>query len=208
MGKTGGCRVGVAICLFMLSLIAGQSARATPVTYRLDDASFSFLPFGSSVTATVDLTGTFVLDPVAQIFTDVNVTLSGLPPAYALLNDTFNTILFSFFSSQQFDAVNAPNDDELVLHFLDTFDTIGPNPLLSVGLTCQTCPGNGTGSLSVTGSADPIPEPGSLGLVMTAVLAWIALVIRRRTEFSAKAATPRSCLSKTAGARLVLNTSR
>jgi len=169
-----------ALVLMLGSIFSPGPATASLITYELDGASFSFFPVNSSVLATVDMTGTFVVDVTVlpQVFVAVDITLSGLPPGYTLLNDNFNSILNSY------DFLNAPDDDTLIVQFLNAhgFDPGLASPLLDVTLTCQACPGAGIFTQSVTGSADPVPEPSSLILIFTALgtLLVSALVARRR----------------------------
>jgi hypothetical protein len=87
------------------------------VTYKFVDASANF-SFPGPVTATADITGTFVLDSTTQTITSVDINLSGLPSFLTGWNSNYATVGNSFWTStpNQFIATNA-SGDQLRLSF-------------------------------------------------------------------------------------------
>jgi hypothetical protein len=71
----------------LASSTIAAAAADTIVTYEFVGASANF-SFPGPVTATADITGTFVVDDTTQTITSVNINVSGLP---AFLIPNWNT---------------------------------------------------------------------------------------------------------------------
>jgi hypothetical protein len=148
------------------------------MVYEFEGASATFSPsLGNPFSATIGITGTFEIDPIAQTVVGIDANLSGLPAQLSSWS-TFNNIQASFWDSMQFLATDVPHDDGFQPHFSDAFGGNIPNPLYQVTLWTQQW--GPVDTLSVAGTVDPVPNPEPNELPAMALLTafWVTRKLR------------------------------
>ena len=169
----------IAVCALVLSV--GAANASTLVTYKFVDATANFTfdePSNPSYPATLDIHGFFQVNPVTQTVVSIDVWLSGLPSFLSSWNTSYPTILDSFWTSQQFLAVDSDGNNGFQPHFLNSGDGRELDPLISVLLYTQQW--GPVYDVSVTGgvveiAATPLPAAFTLfatGLGALGLLAW------------------------------------
>lgn len=163
--------VGKLGALVLVALyLAVQPAAAGPLTYTLSNATAIFSQ------GTVDLSGTFTIDPQTGNPSNIDVTATGPLPPLAQSPDVFTNPLTNGSASI---IVTDSSSDQLTFIF-NQFLTNAP-AILTFEEIDYTTTTQAFGTSSTTGSANVgVPEPASLAIFVSALAAMGFFGRRRR----------------------------